>query len=74
VDFTLGLGLRVVTVLLRSDPNVRFRSRRGNAYYAVRLSLPPASAVAVAERIRTGRTIRLQPASAAVQEDENYFI
>ena len=41
---TLGLGLRVVSALLRLDPHLVFRSRRGTDYHAVRLSCPLAGA------------------------------
>ena len=35
---TLGLGLRVVEALLRLEPEIHFRRRRGNGYYAARVS------------------------------------
>jgi signal transduction histidine kinase len=52
---TLGLGLRVITTLLKLEPNIRYRCRHGHGYYVARLSLsvvepagqppsPPASA------------------------------
>jgi signal transduction histidine kinase len=64
VEHTLGLGLRVVQVLLHLDPNVRFRHRRGNSYYAVRLSFPAATGRVALNSDRT-RTAEPQPRSAA---------
>jgi len=37
-ESTLGLGLRVVTALLRLDPEITFHRRHGNGYYAVHLN------------------------------------
>lgn len=37
---TLGLGLRVVEALLRQEPEIHYRRRRGESYYAARLRLP----------------------------------
>lgn len=39
-DPSLGLGLRVVTALLRLDPRLKLRTRRGPAYFATRLVCP----------------------------------
>lgn len=67
---TLGLGLRVVSVLLRLDPDLRFRRRRGLTYHVVRLTAP---------RI-TKPTSPPNPISARASggnrpaEDENFFI
>ena len=36
----LGLGLRVVTALLRQEPDIHYQRRRGQDYYAARLKLP----------------------------------
>lgn len=49
-DFTLGLGLRVVEALLRLEPDIQFRRRRGNGYYAARVSFPACVPVSGAER------------------------
>lgn len=50
---TLGLGLRVVEALLRQEPEILYRRRRGKSYYAARLCLPamkpPAALTAVTE-------------------------
>ncbi len=64
---TLGLGLRVVSVLLHLDPQVHFQRRRGLNYHAVRLTVPvtretiPAPAAAPA-------------AASGDRPDENFFI
>lgn len=51
----LGLGLRVVAVLHRLDPEMKFGRRRGKTYHAVRLGFPttpaPTSAEAAGKRI-----------------------
>jgi signal transduction histidine kinase len=39
-ESTLGLGLRVVTALLRLEPDVRLQRRRGNSYYTTLLRIP----------------------------------
>jgi signal transduction histidine kinase len=39
---TLGLGLRVVDALLRLEPGIQSRRRRGKSYYAARLKMPAA--------------------------------
>jgi len=36
----LGLGLRVVSALLRQETDVQYLRRRGRDYYAARLQLP----------------------------------
>ena len=37
---TLGLGLRVVDALLGLEPDIHYRRRRGDGYYAARLKIP----------------------------------
>lgn len=67
---TLGLGLRVVSVLLHLDPHVQFRRRRGLNYHVVRLTAPttPASpGRPTPERSATSHS----PAGTA---DEKFFI
>jgi signal transduction histidine kinase len=75
-EFALGLGLRVVKVLLRLDPEIHYRSRRANTYYGVRLSFPAAREGSdMPERIGTAwRTIPNGAAGTPAGEDENYFI
>ncbi len=41
-ELTLGLGLRVVRVLVGQQPSLRFRQHHGNQVHATCLSLPAA--------------------------------
>lgn len=72
LDRNLGLGLRVVAVLLRLDPDLHFQRRRGLSYHAVRLSFPTANVpIAVKESASVLAGNERIPAAA---EDENFFI
>lgn len=74
-EHTLGLGLRVVNVLLRLDPELHFQSRYGNNYYAVRLTLPATSSTADADYNKTVKVVPSRNRSEPVQVgDEDYFI
>jgi len=74
-EFTLGLGLRVVKVLLRLDPGIHYQSRRGNMYYAVRLTFPAASGrINLDPGNVSDTTVRKVPTELVSAEDENYFI
>lgn len=71
LDRSLGLGLRVVAVLLRLDSDVRFQRRRGLAYHAVRLSFPVTTAPLATQKATTavgGRT-----GVPAAETDEFFF-
>jgi signal transduction histidine kinase len=71
LDRSLGLGLRVVAVLLRLDPAVKIQRRRGLSYHAVRLSFPAIAPPAVSKESRPDAG----PIPAAASDaDESFFI
>ena len=74
-EYTLGLGLRVVNVLLRLDPELHFQFRYGNTYYVVRLTIPTTNGPTLPEHNKPINVALSQnkPGTVAV-EDENYFI
>ena len=75
VEHTLGLGLRVVTVLLRLDPEIYFQCRRGNTYYAVRLTFPSATGpIELDSGSTTTETFPENSVEVVPVQDENYFI
>jgi len=71
LERNLGLGLRVVAVLVRLDPELRFQRRRGLTNHAVRLSCPgvPAPIPEAASKVK-----QPIPSQAASGEDESFFI
>jgi len=73
-EFTLGLGLRVVNVLLRLDPDIHFGRRRGNTYYAVRLSFPGNCTIRPAATMTSQKSFIRDREQLQAAKDKDYFI
>jgi len=71
LERNLGLGLRVVAVLMRLDPELRFQRRRGLTSHAVRVSCPsvPAPIPEAAPTVK-----QPTPSQFASDQDESFFI